>query len=128
MTKFVKKIKKMTFKKPRYAICVGDAFGNLEELTELFFTVFVFDYKNDDLKKKNIVYMENDRFLTSIPDVDVIFINEDKKEWLKPLQAVWRRYNSVLVIEGDPFADKFLRNEQYKIVIIEKKFHIWKIA
>jgi hypothetical protein len=128
MTKFNKKLRKITLKNPRYAVSLGSAFGHLDEITDLFRTVFVLDYNDDNLKKRNIVYMESFKYLTTIPDVDVIFVDEDKRNRIQELQPIWRRYNSFLIVQGEPFADKFLRNERYKIIVVEKKYHVWKIT
>ena len=128
MTKFVKKIRKLCLKHPRYAVSLGDAFGHLEEITEFVRTVFVLDHQDQNFKKRNVVYMENFKYLTTIPDVDLIFVNADKRDKIKDLQPIWRRYNSWIIVEGDPFLDKFLRSERYQIVCVEKKFHVWKIT
>ena len=128
MTKFVKKIRKITLKQPRYAVSFGDCFGHLEEITDFVRTVFVLDHRDEDLKKRNIVYMENLNYITTIPDVDLIFVNKDRKDRIKELQPIWRRYNSFIVVEGEPFLDKFLRSERYQIICVEKKFHVWKIT
>ena len=128
MTKFVKKIRKITLKQPRYAVSFGDCFGHLEEITDFVRTVFVLDHRDENLKKRNIVYMENFSYITTIPDVDLIFVNKDRKDRIKELQPIWRRYNSFIVVEGEPFLDKFLRSERYQIICVEKKFHVWKIT
>ena len=128
MTKFVKKIRKITLKQPRYAVSFGDCFGHLEEITDFVRTVFVLDHRDENLKKRNIVYMENFSYITTIPDVDLIFVNTDRKDRIKELQPIWRRYNSFIIVEGEPFLDKFLRSERYQIICVEKKFHVWKIT
>jgi hypothetical protein len=127
MTKFNKKIQKITSKIPRFAVTVGDAFGHLEEISELFRTVFVIENTKEQIKKKNIIYIENIDYVGALHDIDVIFVDGDKKNLLKDLQIIWKKYNSTLVIEGDAYVDKFLRSERYQIVQIEKRYHIWKM-
>jgi hypothetical protein len=128
MSKFNKKIQKITIKQPRYAVVLGSAFGHLEEISDLFRSVFVINNSQEIIKKKNIIYLENFEYTKTLADVDAIFIDESQKDFISELQLIWKKYNSTLIIEGEAYVDKFLRKQRYQIVQIEKKYHIWKIT
>jgi hypothetical protein len=58
MSKFTKKISKV-HKELKDILVVGSAFGNIEDLLETCSTVFISHPKDENLRRKNLVYREN---------------------------------------------------------------------
>jgi hypothetical protein len=127
MTKLSKKIRKSN-KHLRNAIVLGNAFGHLEDLTEIFSTIFVFP-PNDDFKKRNIIYVENIENLLVFPDIDVIFIDLDFTDSIIKLISVWRKDHSTFFIEGTESVGvdikNALRTDRYVCKEVAKHHQVW---
>ena len=129
MASFSKKIRKLN-KFPKNALIIGKAFGQLEELSEIFDSLFVVGSDSNLLRKRNIIYREDFEFLTSLPDIDFIFVDKDYFEQLLKINQVWRKNRSYLVTEGEAPPDKhlykFLATETFKIIDAHKHHIFWK--
>lgn len=129
MASFSKKIRKLN-KFPKNALIIGKAFGQLEELSEIFDSLFVVGSDNNLLRKRNIIYREDFEFLTSLPDIDFIFVDKDYFEQLLKINQIWRKNRSYLVTEGEAPPDKhiykFLAAETFTIADAHKHHIFWK--
>lgn len=129
MASFSKKIRKLN-KFPKNALVIGKAFGQLEELSEIFDSLFIVGSDSNLLRKRNIIYREDFEFITALPDIDFIFVDKDYFEQLLKLNQVWRKNRSYLVTEGESPPDKhiykFLAAETFKIIDAHKHHIFWK--
>jgi hypothetical protein len=129
MASFSKKIRKLN-KFPKNALIIGKAFGQLEELSEIFDSLFVVGSDSNLLRKRNIIYREDFEFLTSLPDIDFIFVDKDYFEQLLRINQIWRKNRSYLVTEGEAPPDKhiykFLAAETFAILDAHKHHIFWK--
>lgn len=129
MASFSKKIRKLN-KFPKNALVIGKGFGQLEELSEIFDSIFIVGADNNLLRKRNIIYREDFEFVTSLPDIDFIFVDKDYFEQLLKLNQVWRKNQSYIVTEGGLTPEKhiyrFLSAETFKIIEAHKHHIFWK--
>lgn len=130
MTKFAKRLRKIS-KFPRNAILLGNAFGHIEDVCDVFSSAFVIGTVDYSLKRKNLIFRETIEDLYDIPTVDMIFVNADQAENLRKLPPVWKRFTPIIIVEGSDMLDyglqKFLKSERFRVVEIQKGYHIWKI-
>lgn len=128
MASLSKKIRK-TIKFPKNAIILGNWFNSIDELSDVFSTLFIVN-EAQPVRKKNIIYRQEIESLTSLPDIDFIFIDRNFFDKIKVLQPIWRKYTPWILSEGvelDKTMQKFLINEKYQIVEISKNYFVWKI-
>jgi|LauGreDrversion4_2_1035121.scaffolds.fasta_scaffold23405_2 hypothetical protein len=130
MSKFSKKISKV-HKELKDILVVGSAFGNIEDLLETCSTVFISHPKDENLRRKNLVYRESLDSIHLLHNIDFIIIDQDLINVIPTLERVWKKWSSALVIEGStdtsmPY-NKFLKLNRYQIVDIQKHYHVWKL-
>ena len=130
MSKFAKRIKKLN-KKCRNILVVGNAWGNLQEISENFNNIFLIDDQKRILRAKNIIYRENYDNLNHINDIDIILLDLDHENHLSELLPVFKRWSSIILIQGPDLISKenqkFLKSHHYQIVEIHKNYFQWKL-
>ncbi len=130
MSKFTKKISKV-HKELKDILVVGSAFGNIEDLLETCSTVFISYPKDENLRRKNLVYRESLDSIHLLHNIDFIIIDQDLINVIPTLERVWKKWSSALVIEGSTdtsmLYNKFLKLNRYQIVDIQKHYHVWKL-
>jgi hypothetical protein len=128
MTKLSKKIRKEN-KHARNAIVLGTAFGNLEDISLSFSTIFVFPSENN-FKKRNIIYVENIESLLIFSDIDAIFVDVSFVDSVTSLISVWRRDHSTFFFEGSDALHEDIRNalrtDRYTCKEIAKHYQVWR--
>jgi hypothetical protein len=128
MSKFKKRLTK-----PRNdlqtALVLGQGFGYLIEILELFKTVFVIADSRPIIKSKNLVYRENFNNLEVLSDISIIFVDLYCLDQLNNLISVWNKCSPEIIIEGDDVvkleAVNVLRSHSYQPVAQEGIFHVW---
>lgn len=128
MSKFTKRIKK-TIKIEGNALIVGDAFGYLEDVLELFPSVFVVDNIKERIKARNIIYRDDLNDLNLLPEIGVVFLDLKYKTQLSSFENLIIKYRPIFVIEGNDFiaiehTKKFFHHG-YKGTNQSGLFHIW---
>ena len=130
MSKFAKRIKKLN-KKCRNILVVDHAWGNLQEISENFNNIFLIDDQKRILRAKNIIYRENYDNLNHINDIDTVLVDLDHENHLSELLPVFKRWNSLILIEGPDLISKenqkFFKSHHYQIVEIHKTYYQWKL-
>lgn len=130
MSKFAKRIKKLN-KKARNVLILGNAWGNIQDLTENFSTIFLIDDHRRILRGRNVVFREDFNNIHLISDIDVILVDLDHQNYLKELIPVLKRWNSIVLTEGKELISKenqtFLKSHNYQIVEINKSYFQWKL-
>lgn len=129
MSKFTKRILK-TIKKPKNALVFGQGLNRMEEISEIFDTIFIVEAKDKFFRGRNIIYREKIEDIESLPDIDYVFIDKDCLDYVFSLHVVIRRWCPFILTEGieewTKEHTKFLRNKQYRAVDYTKEFYVWK--
>jgi hypothetical protein len=129
MNKFQKRLSKLEKNKVN-AVVIGCAFGNLENILEIYNTVFVIDESFPTVKAKNLVYKENFHNLNAITEVSAIFFDLDRLDRFEMVKEFWQRNNSKVIIEGDePIGREFskpLYDTGWGCTSKQGSFHVWE--
>jgi hypothetical protein len=129
MNKFQKRLSKLD-KNQVNAVVIGTAFGNLENILEIYNTVFVIDDNFPTVKAKNLVYKENFDNLNAITEVSAIFFDLSRLDQFEMVKDFWQRNNSKVIIEGDePISREFskpLYDTGWGCTSKQGLFHIWE--
>jgi hypothetical protein len=129
MSKFQKRLCKLD-KHQVNAVVIGNAFGNLENILEIYSTVFVIDESSPTVKAKNLVYKENFDNLNAITEVSAIFFDLSRLDQFEMVKDFWRRNNSKVIIEGDePISREFskpLYDTGWGCTSTQGSFHVWE--
>lgn len=129
MADLSKRIRKI-LKKPKNAVVMGAAMGNIDNLCELFSSIFIINGTIEGLRRKNIIYRENFQDLENIPEIDFVFVDRSRIDDIYELRSLIKRQQPYVLTE-DTLAiqkahTKFFREYQYQVVEITKNFYIWK--
>lgn len=129
MNKIHKRIRKLS-RNSTNALVVGEAFGNLSVIIEIFDTVFVVSENMPALRAKNLVYRENISNLNNITDVGAIFYDLNQIGKLEQLQHFWSRNNSNIFIEGNDVIGREhsrpLYDSGWRATSQQGFFHVWE--
>jgi len=99
MSKFKKRLQK-TFSTQFNAVVYGTGFGYLEEILDVFSTVFVLD-DQPNVKKKNLVFLEKGSDLNILQEIKVIFIDRNKVNDIDYLIPIIKKHRPDIAIEGN---------------------------
>jgi len=129
MNKFQKRLCKLD-KNQVNAVVIGCAFGNLENILEIYATVFVIDENLPSVKAKNLVYRENFHNLNAITEVSAIFFDLSRLDQFEMVKDFWQRNKSKVIIEGDePIGREFskpLYDSGWGCTSKQGVFHVWE--
>jgi hypothetical protein len=129
MDKFQKRICKLS-KQLENCLVIGQGFGHLDRLVEIFQTVFVIDDHRPEFKSRNLVYKEKLDDVFSITGITAVFFDLDKVSELERASKIWNKYKSFVIIEGDtPIGrDKSgsLYRLGYRCTSLQGYFHVWE--
>ena len=129
MSKFEKRLSKLG-KRLDHAIVIGSGFGQLEELLQIFKTVFVIGGEKPTIKSKNLVYRENFENLYTVTNVNHIFYDLNKIDQLENLKDYWTKNKSLVLIEGnDPIEREFSKSlyaSGWRCTSLQGTFHVWE--
>jgi hypothetical protein len=130
MNKFQKRLSKL-LKNCENAVVIGHGFGHLDEIVEIFKTVFVINTLAPTTKSKKLVYRENFDNLSQITEVSVIVFDLVAVHRLPDVYPVWHRNKAVIVIEGNDPIDrtlsKSLYESSYECTGLHGSFHVWEL-
>ena len=129
MNKFQKRLCKLD-KNQVNAMVIDNAFGNLENILEIYATVFVVGENFSTVKAKNLVYKENFDNLNAITEVSAIFFDLTQLDQFEMVKEFWQRNNSKVIIEGDePISREFskpLYDTGWGCTSKQGSFHVWE--
>ncbi len=131
MAKFNKRISKIAGRHPQNALVIGDGFGFLSNVLEIFQTVFVIDDSKPTTKARNLVFKEESDELHLLVDISVVIFDRDQINEINVYAPVFTRWKSVVVIEGDePISRDFsqsLYHHGWRCTSQQGFFHVWEI-
>ena len=129
MNKFKKRLSKLS-KNPQNAVVIGNGFGHLAELLDVFETVFIFSNNQLDIKAKNLIPKTSIDLISSAINVTAILIDLEYLSLLEKTLPLWHRWHSLILIEGnDPIGrdrSQELYKNHYRCVELHGVYHIWK--
>lgn len=129
MAKFSKKLSKI---KKHLANCIvlGEGFGHLEDILESFGTVFILGATSLTIRQRNIIYVADVDYVSSLSDIDMVFVDLNRTQDMRFLAPAITRWKPIIFIEGP----EIISNEQsesikslnYEVVELEKHYQVWK--
>ena len=129
MNKFQKRLHKLS-RNNTHALVLGSAFGILDQVVEIYDTVFVVSESPPAIKAKNLVYKETFVKLDHIQNIASIFIDHNELHNLDKVEALWKKHNSIIFIEGDVRIDntiaKPLYDSGWACTSLQGIFHVWE--
>ena len=129
MAKFAKRLRKLSGYTEN-ALVVGKAFGNLDQLLEIYTNVFVVDDDPPAAKARNLIYKENFDDLNVLTQVGAIFIDLDKIDKLVILEDFWQRHKSTIFVEGNDCILRHLSKPLFKTgwqcTSLQGIYHVWE--
>jgi hypothetical protein len=129
MNKFQKRLMKLS-RNNTHALVLGSAFGILDQILEIYDTVFVVSTVPPDIKAKNLVYKENFVKLDHLQDMSSIFVDIDQLDHLDKVEVIWRKHNSKLFVEGGDRVEnekvKILYDSGWACTSLQGIFHVWE--
>jgi len=129
MAKFAKRLRKLSGYTEN-ALVVGKAFGNLDQLLEIYTNVFVVDDDPPSAKARNLIYKENFDDLNVLTQVGAIFIDLDKIDKLDVLEDFWQRHRSTIFVEGNDCILRHLSKPLFKTgwqcTSLQGIYHVWE--
>ena len=129
MAKFAKRLRKLSGYTEN-ALVVGKAFGNLDQLLEIYTNVFVVDEDQPSAKARNLIYKENFDDLNALIQVGAIFIDLDKIDKLEILEDFWQRHRSTIFVEGNDCILRHLSKPLFKTgwqcTSLQGIYHVWE--
>lgn len=127
------KFKKRLMKIPRVnssALVLGAAFGQLEQILDIFDSVFVIDYNVPAIKAKNLIHKEDFDRIASISDIGIILVDLSNLAQLAQIQPIWQKNLSKVCVEGNERIDKHLAKPLYDTgwacTSLQGMFHVWE--
>ncbi len=130
MSKFAKRITKFV-KEPESALVLGTGFGMIEELVEIFDTVFVVNTEPLEIRARNLIYRQNFQDIGQIGNPTAILVDLSQLHNLNHCVSLWSRARPFILIEGNELVDRektrLLWNFHYRPVEQMGFFHGWKI-
>ena len=129
MNKFQKRLHKLS-RDHDHALVLGSAFGILDQVVEIYNTVFVVSADQPAVRAKNLVYKETFVKLDHIQNIASIFIDHAELCNLDKVEALWKKHNSIIFIEGDVRIDntiaKPLYDSGWACTSLQGIFHVWE--
>ena len=129
MNKFQKRLHKLS-RNNVHALVLGSAFGILDQVVEIYDTVFVVSADQPAVRAKNLVYKETFVKLDHIQNIASIFIDHNELCNLDKVEALWKKHNSIIFIEGDIRIDKTIAKPLYDsgwaCTSLQGIFHVWE--
>ena len=113
-----------------HALVLGSAFGILDQVVEIYDTVFVVSADQPTTRAKNLVYKETFVKLDHLQDIASIFIDHNELCNLNNVEQLWKKHNSKIFIEGGTIIDssiaKPLYDSGWACTSLQGIFHVWE--
>ena len=102
----------------------------MDEILDLFNTIFIIKDDSPKIRAKNIVYLPNLHELHDTSSVTMSFVDKTKVDDLSILVPLLARGHSMILIEGTEVIgrdkSKLLYTYGFEAVLQSKGFHLWK--
>jgi hypothetical protein len=129
MSKFRKRIQKAQGTMVN-ALVIGTGFRRLDELTDIFKTVFVISSTLPEIKRKNLIFREGHNSLDPLSEITSIFIDKNQIHTLENLVPVMLKHHPYIFIEGNEVIGREfslpLYQNGFRAIEQQGFFHTWK--
>lgn len=129
MNKFQKRLHKLS-RNHAQALVLGSAFGILDQVVEIYDTVFVISSEQPSFRSKNLIYKETFVKLDHLQNIASIFIDHTELGNLDKIENIWKTHNSIIFIEGGTRIDKTIAKPLYDsgwaCTSLQGIFHVWE--
>lgn len=129
MEKFQKRLSKNMKSPPIDCLVLGNGYGYLSDLLEMFNTVFVFD-ADVKTKAKNLIQRNSLKDTFHLKDITAVFIDLDKLNMMNELSPLYTSIWPDLFIEGNDIIprteSKMLYQLGYNAVAQLGFCHVWR--
>ena len=129
MDKFKKRLLKLS-KHPQNALVIGNGFGRLNDVLDIFETVFIFSNDTIGIRAKNLIPKESINSILNAVNVTAILIDLEYLPLLEKTLPIWHRWHSLILIEGNnPIGrdkSQALYKNHYGCVELHGIYHVWK--
>lgn len=112
MSKFQKRIAKNAKKSPMQCLVVGNGFDMLDEILEMFDTVFILE-STIEKKTKNLIQRQNAEATFDLLHLTTIFVDLDKINFIEKLSPLISRNSPDIFIEGDEVIPRTVNANQF---------------
>ena len=130
MSKLIKRLRKL-IKTPENAVVLGQGFGHMDIILNLFNTIFIFSWDKPTLKAKNLIFRENFDDLSPLDHVSMVFVDLNQLQHLEKIMPLCIRYRSLIIVEGNEVIgrdlSKVLYANNYRAVDQHGFYHVWKL-
>lgn len=129
MSKFQKRITKTVKNPPIDALVIGQGFGHMSDILEIFSTVFWYGYKDDSMRVKNLIYRPTVESTYDLRKLTAMFFDIDQVNTLESFVPLLVNPGPDLFIEGNeviPRSDtKHLYQLGYRAIAQLGSCHQW---
>jgi hypothetical protein len=129
MSTFIKKIRKIE-KHPRLGIYIGQQYSDLLELLTLFPTMFRYKHELVTITGKNLIYVNDIKFLTSLNEVSMIFVDNLEKEIILEIQSLLVKSKPLIFLRCQEQVSieqsDFFKKVRYHAVDYVNDYQVWK--
>lgn len=112
------------------ALIIGRGFGNIEEILEIFQSVFIISSTRPIIRARNLIYYENFEFVSHLTGISFIMFDKSSLVYLNKTLPIWDFCKPLILIEGEEFIERptadILYQFGYRPWEKNKKYHIWK--
>lgn len=128
MSKFKKRIQK-SFSTEVNVLVYGTGFGFLEDILDLFPSVFLIA-KEHAIKRKNLIFREEDNDISNISNIGIIFLDRSLISKIDYILPIIIKNRPIILIEGNtPIEREFsksLYDNGYLCKDTQGFYHMWK--
>lgn len=129
MSKFKKRIAKIQKLSPKDALVIGTGFGYLDEILEMYDTVFIYSKSTVNAKARNLVIKKELKSTLGLNDVTTIFIDLEYMKALDYIAALLQKPSPEIIIEGNDIIPRSqttnLYRYHYNALAQGGMFHYW---
>lgn len=129
MSKFKKRISKLSKKHPKDALVIGTAWGHLTEVLEMYPSVFVYSKTTIDLKAPNLIIRKDIKDCLALPDLSVIFVDLEYFKSVDYISSLLKKPSPEIFVEGNEVVPKTqtqnLYRHNYNAIAQSGSFHQW---
>jgi hypothetical protein len=129
MSKLIKKIKKIE-KHPKLCIYLGQEHSDLPELLTFIPTIFRYKHTKLTVSGKNLIYVNDLKFLTSLNEINIIFVNDLEKQLVLEIQSILIKSSPIIFLrcqhQISTEQSNFFKNIRYHAVDYVDNYQIWK--
>jgi hypothetical protein len=129
MSKLIKRIRKIE-KHPKLCIYLGQEYSDLVEFLTHFPTIFRYKHTQITVSSKNLIYINDLKFLTSLNEVSMIFVDDLEKEIILEIQSLLVKSTPIIFLrcqnQVSTEQSDFFKKIRYHAVDYVSNYQVWK--